>query len=100
MQLEIENRTTKAEITKQDVTGDGELEGASLVVKNSAGETVDEWVSGTKPHSIEGLKAGEEYSLTETIAPEGYAKATTIHFKVNEDGKKVRIAKKSGEEIK
>ena len=84
--LEIENKSTKVEITKQDVTGDGELEGASLVVKDSAGETVDEWVSGTNPHSIEGLKAGEEYTLTETIAPEGYAKATTINFKVNEDG--------------
>ena len=74
-------------ISKQDITKGEELPGAHLVVKDKAGKVIDEWVSGDKPHSIEGLKPGETYYLTETIAPEGYVKSEeTIEFTVKEDG--------------
>lgn len=84
--LTITNKTTKLDVSKTDVTGEEELPGATLTVSDSNGVTVDSWVSGNQSHTIEGLKIGEEYTLTETIAVEGYVKATPITFSVNEDG--------------
>ena len=78
---------TKVKISKQDITNGQELPGAHLVIKDSKGNVVEEWISGTEPHMIEGLKAGEKYTLTETIAPDGYVlNEETIEFTVNEDG--------------
>lgn len=89
----IVNKVTKVEISKKTVTGDDELEGATLTVKNSNGEVVLDkdgneltWVSGDHPHKIEGLHINETYTLEETVAADGYVKATSIEFKVNEDG--------------
>ena len=92
-EISVENKTTKVEISKKTATGDDELPGASIEVKDSQDNTVDQWVSGDKPHIIEGLKLGETYTLTETITPKdengedlGYSKASSIEFTVNEDG--------------
>lgn len=89
----IVNKVTKVEISKKTVTGDDELEGATLTVKDSNGDVVLDkdgneltWVSGDHPHKIEGLHINEAYTLEETIAADGYVKATSIEFKVNEDG--------------
>ncbi len=82
----FENDTTKVEVSKTDVTGKKELEGAKLSVTDSKGKEVDSWTSTSKKHTIEGLKRGETYTLTETIAPNGYVKSSSIDFKVNEDG--------------
>lgn len=76
-------------ISKQDITNKQELPGATLVIKDSEGNIVDEWVSGNTPHfiSIEKIKPGK-YTLTETIAPEGYILSEeTIEFEVKDDGK-------------
>lgn len=76
----------KTTISKQDATTGKELPGATLVLTNSKGKEIDKWVSGTTPHVIEGLKAGK-YTLTETIAPEGYILSTeTVTFEVDKDG--------------
>lgn len=89
----IVNKVTKVEISKKTVTGDDELEGATLTVKDSNGDVVLDkdgneltWVSGDHPHKIEGLHINEAYTLEETVAADGYVKATSIEFKVNEDG--------------
>ena len=80
------DEATKVQISKQDITGESELPGATLQVLD--GDTViDEWVSGTEPHYIEGkLTAGKTYTLRETIAPDGYALTSDIEFTVNDDG--------------
>ncbi len=83
---EIENTTTKVEFSKKTITGDDELEGAHLVVTNDKGETIDEWDSGKNTHIIEGLEINQSYTLTETICPDGYVKATSISFKVENTG--------------
>lgn len=76
----------KVVISKQDITNKEELPGATLVVKDSEGNEIDKWVSGTTPHEIPNLKPGT-YTLTETIAPEGYELSTeTIEFTVDENG--------------
>ena len=89
----IVNKVTKVEISKKTVTGDDELEGATLTVKDSNGDVVLDkdgneltWVSGYHPHKIEVLHINEAYTLEETVAADGYVKATSIEFKVNEDG--------------
>ena len=83
---------TKVSISKQDITNGKELPGARLVVKDSKGNVVDEWISGTTPHLIEGLNANEKYTLTETIAPDGYILSEeTVEFTVSEDGSMTKI---------
>lgn len=97
---------TKVHISKTDITGDKELEGAKLTVVDENGNVVDEWISTTEEHIIEGkLVAGKEYTLHEEISPDGYVVANDITFKVSEDGSvdvvvmkdettKVRISKR------
>ena len=78
--------TTKVHISKRDITTDEELPGATLQILDGD-EIVEEWVSTDEEHIIEGkLVVGKEYTLRETIAPDGYEIAQDITFKVNEDG--------------
>ena len=102
----MKDDTTKVHISKTDITGDKELEGARLQVIDEDGNVVDEWTSTTEAHIIEGvLIAGKEYTLHEEISPDGYVVANDITFKVSEDGSvdvvvmkdettKVRISKR------
>ena len=79
--------TTKVQISKQDITTGEELPGATLQIIDEDGNVVEEWVSTDEAHFIEGkLIAGKEYTLKETIAPEGYEIANEIKFTVNADG--------------
>ena len=83
----MKDDTTKVHISKTDITGDKELEGARLQVIDETGNVVDEWISTTEEHIIEGkLVAGKEYTLHEEISPDGYVVANDITFKVSEDG--------------
>ncbi|MBP3800447.1 MAG: hypothetical protein J6I85_00190, partial [Clostridia bacterium] len=107
---EIVNNTTVTEFSKTDITGDKELEGAKLTVLDKDNNIVDTWVSTSKTHKIEGLTAGNKYTLREEISPKGFVKATDIEFTVENDNKihKVEMVDKivemskvdiSGEEI-
>lgn len=77
---------TKVEITKTDITGEQEIEGAKLQVINEGGDIVEEWVSGKEPHLIERLPVGD-YILHEESAPEGYVVVSDAKFTVEETGK-------------
>ena len=88
-----ENKSTEVHITKVDATTGKELPGATLVVKDSKGKTVDKWVSTKEAHIIKGLKVGK-YTLTETIAPKGYYVAKSITFEVKDDGKVTKVVMK------
>lgn len=83
------NDTTIVEFSKTDITGDKELKGATLTVTDNNGNVIDRWVSGEKTHKIEGLKAGEKYTLKEEIQVDSYVKATDIEFTV-ENTKKIQ----------
>ena len=69
-----------------DITNKKELPGATLVVKDyETGKEIKKWVSTNEPTFIE-LEPGI-YTLTETIAPDGYILSSeTITFTVKDDG--------------
>ena len=92
---EVINDTTLTEISKQDITGDKELEGAKLTVLEGD-KVIDTWTSTDKTHKIEGLKVGTEYTLREEIAPDGYVRATDVQFKVEntKENQKVKMIDK------
>lgn len=80
------NDFTKVMISKKDITNSEEVAGAHLVIRNDAGEIVSEWTSSNTPHYIEKLPSGH-YTLTETIAPDGYILNTsTVDFEVLANG--------------
>ena len=78
--LDIANNTTITEISKTDITGEKELEGAKLSIIDEEGNIIDEWISTDKVHTVEGLKVDEEYILREDLAPLGYVKSTDVKF--------------------
>lgn len=91
VELDIENVTPLIEISKQDITGEKELEGAKLTVLDENGNVIDTWVSTEKPHTIEGLVVGKTYTLREEIAPTPYTKATDIKFTIENTGEVQKV---------
>ena len=74
-------------ITKTEVTGTKEIEGAKMTVKDETGKTVDTWTSGKEEHYVSGLEEGKKYTLIEETAPDGYVKAESIEFTVSKEKK-------------
>lgn len=76
------NEGTSVFISKRQLTGDEELPGATLTIQDENGAVVRQWVSGDKPVEIRGLELNKVHTLVETIAPNGFAKAESIRFKL------------------
>lgn len=76
---------TKVVISKTDVTTGKELPGNHMEVFDKDGNVIDSWISEERPHVIEGLVQGEEYTLREINPKEGYSYAEEIVFRVNGD---------------
>lgn len=85
LELTFENTPTLLDISKVDLTSEAELPGATLTVTDKDGNLVEEWVSTEEAHRIIGIEPGD-YTLTESIAPEGYMVANSIDFTVEETG--------------
>ncbi|MBE6851242.1 MAG: choice-of-anchor A family protein, partial [Ruminococcus sp.] len=90
--LYLEVNISKNDITGAEVNGaklevfyvESSVDGEGNVVKEE--KVVDSWTSGTGVHTIQNLQAGREYVLRETLAPQGYAIASDIVFKLDEEG--------------
>ena len=80
------NLRTSVDISKQDITNGKELPGAKLEIRDADGNLVEGWTSGKTPHTVRGLELEKEYTLTEKRAPDGYAEAESIVFKLVQDG--------------
>ena len=86
------NKVTKISVSKKAVSGSDELPGAKIRILDASGNIVSvdgkelKWTSSDAPKEITGLKIGEEYTLRETVAPDGYTLATDIAFTIKEDG--------------
>ena len=75
----MKDDTTKVRISKIDITTEKELPNAKLQVLDDEDKIVEEWISGTEPHYIEGkLIAGKTYTLREITAPDGYEIANDV----------------------
>lgn len=92
-EAEFENKPIKVQISKTDITGSNELEGAVLSVIDADGNLVEKWTSGKEPHMIEKLPAGK-YTLREETAPFGYVIAQDIEFEVKETDEIQKVAMK------
>ena len=80
------NLRTSVDISKQDITNGKELPGAKLEIRDADGNLVEGWTSTKTPHTVRGLELEKEYTLTETRAPDGYAEAESIVFKLVQNG--------------
>jgi uncharacterized surface anchored protein len=96
--LLVKDKPTKVKVSKVDITGEKELQGATLQILDSEGKVVEikdndgnvvetcEWVSTKEPKDIVGLKTGVVYTLHETVAPDGYTIANDFQFTIAADG--------------
>ena len=80
------NLRTSVDISKQDITNGKELPGAKLEIRDTDGNLVEGWTSTKTPHTVRGLELEKAYTLTETRAPDGYAEAESIVFKLVQEG--------------
>ena len=80
------NLRTSVDISKQDITNGKELPGAKLEIRDTDGNLVEGWTSTKTPHTVRGLELEKEYTLTEKRAPDGYAEAESIVFKLVQEG--------------
>ena len=82
----IENQAIEklVNILKVDAATGKPLAGATLVVKDSEGNVIEEFVTTEEPHTITGLKDGT-YTVEELKAPEGYNKSDEVYkFTIND----------------
>ena len=84
--LLVEGAMTKVRISSTDIADGEALEGATIQILDKDGNVVDVWFSAKEAHEIKGLKTGEEYTLEETAAPDGYTVTAETTFKINKDG--------------
>ena len=80
------NLRTTVDISKRDITNGKELPGAKLEIRAADGNLVEGWTSTKTPHTVRGLELGKAYTMTETRAPDGYAEAESIVFKLVQEG--------------
>ena len=80
------NLRTSVDISKQDITNGKELPGAKLEIRDTDGNLVEGWTSTKTPHTVRGLELEKAYTLTEKRAPDGYAEAESIVFKLVQEG--------------
>ena len=83
----MEDRQTKAVLSKKAITGEEELSGCEMQLVDEKGIIIDQWISRETPHEITGiLEAGHTYRLIELKPAPGYAYAEEVAFTVNRDG--------------
>ena len=92
VEVTMVNTTTK--VNKTDITGDKEVPGAKLIVRDKDGNIVDEWISTDEHHNVENLIEGETYTLEEIIPAPGYVTADPIQFTVTKDGISTNVTMK------
>ena len=90
------DKPTQVIVSKKAITGDNELPGNYMSIRNMAGAVIEEWISAEDPHIITAkLVAGETYLLCEERPLEGYAYASAVEFTVSLDGTIDRIEMKN-----
>ena len=86
--LDINNELTKTVFNKVDVAGNN-VSGAYVQILNENKELIYDFITGTEPVQIDGLKDGKYY-FHEDLAPQGFTLAQDVEFNVK-DGKIQKI---------
>ena len=86
--LDINNELTKTVFNKIDVAGNN-VSGAYVQILNENKELIYDFITGTEPVQIDGLKDGKYY-FHEDLAPQGFTLAQDVEFNVK-DGKIQKI---------
>lgn len=79
-EVEMEDEYSRIDISKTDLTTGEEIPGATLQILDPDGKVLEEWVTDGKPHRVEKLPVGEELTLREISAPDGYIVAEEVKF--------------------
>lgn len=90
----FENEPTTVAFSKLEITGEHEIPGAHLELRDSKGNLVEEWVSTETPHIVQRLYAGKEYSLIETKPADGYVTAEKVTFTVEDSNNLQKVEMK------
>jgi LPXTG-motif cell wall-anchored protein len=88
-----EDTTPLVKVAKVDIATGEELEGAAIQILDKDSSVVEEWTSTKEVHEITGLLIGEEYTLHEDEAPDGYIVAPDTTFTIDETGKVISTGK-------
>ena len=90
----VTNVPIDMKVSKQAITNEKEIKGATIVIKNSEGEVFLKYKSTGKAKEFY-IPVGE-YTLIEQIAPKGYQNLKTeVEFRVGTDGNIKLISAKS-----
>ena len=81
----LTNYKTNINIQKTD-TEETVLPGATLELRDSKGNVVENWKTTEELKNIRGLKTNEQYSVVEVQPAEGYVTAPQINFIITEEG--------------
>ena len=84
-EIEMKDDYTKVQISKKDIATGEEIAGATLIITDSNGNEVARWITNGSAHEVDRLPAGK-YTLTEIVAPDGYALSESVEFTVTETG--------------
>ena len=84
--LLVENSKTHVEVSVVGTHNEGKLSGATVQVLDPESNIVREWTSTTESRVIEGLETGVEYTIRETVAPDGYVLPTDYTFTIAANG--------------
>ncbi len=82
------DEATYTEVAKVDTRTHEWVEGAELsIIEKDTGTVINSWTSGTTVEVLQGkLNVDTTYILREDKAPEGYAKADDVEFKIDQYG--------------
>ena len=90
----VNNQPTIVEISKKALTGEDELPGVKLALYDQHNKLVDQWISTSQPHIIEGLHRNIAYKLVEVSAPKGYVISSPITFTIQDHAQRQKIVMK------
>lgn len=82
---ELANDHTRVSVSKRSATGEDEVPGATLSIRDEEGGIVETWVSGDEAHRVDRLEPGT-YTLTEEVTPRSYDQSESVTFTVEETG--------------
>ena len=92
LKVQMKDKPTKLEVLKVD-TENNPISGAKLEIRDAANwDVVDYWITDSTAHVITGLLTiGKKYVLIEAESPEGYYKADSISFTVEDSDKRIQL---------